>query len=107
MQHIGMKTQPDILKMDIEGFEWDILEHLVDAGVHLPSSISLELHYKTQMTEIPWFGRFRSPFEIGLWADHLFTRGGYMLVDRNDNEYCPHCSEIVLAQLAHVKPPVS
>ena len=66
----------------------------------LPATISLELHYLTQMREITWFGRLRTPPEIAAWMDFMFSRGGYVLVDRRDNAHCTHCSEIVIARLA-------
>ena len=85
------------LKMDIEGYEWDVMMNLVDSRLVLPHSISVELHY---MSPNLWGDRLRSPFEIGAWMDYLFSRGGYMLVDRHDNVRCGHCSELVLAKLA-------
>ena len=51
------------------------------------------------MSALPWFGRWRTPYEIGAWMDYLYTRGGYVLVDRHDNRGCRHCSEIVVARL--------
>lgn len=67
---------------------------------NLPETISLELHFQTQMPTLHWYGRLRTPYEIAAYMDHLFTRGGYVLVDRNDNPFCRHCSEIVIAQLS-------
>ena len=83
------------------GFEWSVLPALASSPSLLPSSISLELHFVTQMPELKWYGRLRTPTEIAAWGDYMFTRGGYMLVDRRDNVYCPHCTEIVIARLAH------
>jgi hypothetical protein len=31
--------------------------------------------------------------------DFMATRGSYVLVDRNDNDHCKHCSEIVIAHI--------
>ena len=50
------------------------------------------------MKAVPFYGRYLSPIEIGGWSDFLFTRGGYVLVDRNDNDRCGHCSEVVFAR---------
>ena len=83
-----------------QGFEWSVLSMLATSRHFLPESLSLELHYQTQFPSLPWYGRFRGAYEIGAWMDFMFSRGGYVLVDRRDNEYCAHCSEIVLARLA-------
>jgi len=99
MKRLGLFSPPTVLKMDIEGFEWSVVRDLVRTPHLLPQSISLELHYQTQMRALPWYGRLRTPHEIGSWMDYLFTRGGYVLVDRNDNPYCNHCTEIVVASL--------
>ena len=99
---IGLTEPPDVMKMDIEGFEYSVLTDLaVNAPPHLlPRSISLELHYETAMETLPtWNNRRRSPYEIGAWMDFMFTRGNYVLVDRNDNRFCKHCSEIVIAHI--------
>jgi len=105
---IGLDSPPEVLKVDIEGYEWSVLTAMAaSAPLHiLPKSISLELHYAGAMTNLEWYGRSRSPYEIGAWMDFMFTRGGYVLVDRNDNPFCPHCSEIVIARMtgSHERP---
>ena len=83
-----------------QGFEWSIVPEIVRVPELLPESISVELHYQTQMRQLPWYGRFRTPYEIGAWMDYIFTRGGYVLVDRHDNDACLHCTEIVVARIA-------
>ena len=37
--------------------------------------------------------------------DFMFTRGGYVLVDRNDNAFCKRCSEIVIAHIPLARKP--
>jgi hypothetical protein len=105
---IGLEEPPDVMKMDIEGFEWSVLTDLAaNTPPHLlPRSISLELHYETRIETLPsWNSRLRSPYEIGAWMDFMVTRGNYILVDRNDNEFCKHCSEIVIAHIPPSKEP--
>ena len=98
--HIGLAAPPVALKMDIEGYEWGILTALaLEERNLLPLSISFEFHYQTPRRELHWFGRYRSPYEIAAFVDFMYTRGGYSLVDRHDNEGCRHCSEIVLARV--------
>ena len=53
LREIGLHSAPAVLKMDIEGFEWSVLPDLVQVPHLLPESISLELHYRTQMRELP------------------------------------------------------
>ena len=104
---IKLREPPVMFKMDVEGFEWGILESLAtskDAST-LPVSIAVELHYLTQMDALPWYGRLLSPFEMAMSMDFLFTRGGYVLVDRHDNSRCKHCSEVVLARLIEPRIP--
>jgi len=81
------------------GYEWGVLPALaLEQRTMLPLSISFEFHYQTQM-KLHWFGRYRSPYEIAAFADFMYTRGGYSLVDRHDNQMCRHCSEIILARV--------
>ena len=99
--HINLDRPPVALKMDIEGYEWSILTQLAVDSELLPLSISLELHYMTskKYVGLDWRFRSRSPYEIGAFMDFMFTRGGYSLVDRHDNMFCKHCSEIVIARV--------
>jgi hypothetical protein len=70
---------------------------LVQTGVDIfPEQIATELHYITQMPQLPWMGRDKSPGEIFQLFNYLFFQGGYVLADRHDNEACKHCSEILL-----------
>ena len=97
---IGLRQPPYVVKMDIEGFEYQVLESLVQSDpALLPRSISLELHYKTYMTDLPWYGRLKSPYELFMFMQHMLFWGHYVLVDRHDNDLCRSCSEIVLARV--------
>ena len=113
MTMLGLRAPPQILKMDVEGSEWQILEALVaqnstqegTSGHLLPDSISVELHLEpTNNPHLGWKRHSRSVTDIAGWMDHLFTRGGYVLADRRDNPKCQHCSELVLARLIHPQP---
>ena len=107
MDELQLRAPPTMLKLDIEGHEWEVLTSLVELGpgratALLPPSISLELHYRTSVRSVSWYNRMRSPAEIGLWMEYMLTRGGYVLVDRHDNPMCRSCSEIVLARMGDV-----
>ena len=104
LARIGAAEPPSYLKMDIEGFEFDVLGAMLETAASLlPQQIGLEIHYKTRFRELPWFGRYKGAGEIGLFMDMLYRRGGYHLTDRNDNPFCKHCTEVVLTRHAGVQ----
>lgn len=102
-----------LLKADIEGWEWLVLDQVLAAGpAALPIQIAVELHLKTQ----PWRNvpGFRVPSPVWHWpmgrsgsavledgANRLrllrtqMADAGYLLVDRNDNPWCGHCTEVL------------
>jgi hypothetical protein len=105
VRKLGLATPPTMLKMDIEGFEWAVLESIVRSGSPLlPFSVSVELHAWTEVKEVPWQGRWRSVRETGAWMRGMLSRGGYALVDRHDNPLCSYCSEVVFARLLAPQP---
>ena len=99
MNMINLNQPPTVLKMDVEGFEHSIISDILKNEKFIPNSISLEIHYQTQMKELQWYGRFLTPYELSAWMDYIFTRGGFVLSDRNDNKFCSHCSEIVVTRI--------
>mmetsp|Transcript_38118 Transcript_38118/g.92254 ORF Transcript_38118/g.92254 Transcript_38118/m.92254 type:complete len:266 (-) Transcript_38118:2414-3211(-) len=92
--------QIDMLKMDIEGWEWDIFESwplptdTTARGVYLPMQIAVELHTATvdhsKGKLITW-----SPVEVAKFHERLL-RIGYVVIERDDNMRCSHCSELTL-----------
>jgi hypothetical protein len=95
----GITTQPTFLKMDIEGYEFPVLQSIINSGKQLPLQIAVEVH--THRME---HGRRRRDWHVPLlelysFIQYLYRFGGYYLIDRNDNPLCPHCSEILLAKL--------
>lgn len=96
------------LKMDIEGFEYDVLTNIINNANEIletnkmdifPDQIAFEIHYLTQFPQLPFFGRDLSPGEIFSFMEFLFIEGGYVLAERNDNQFCAHCSEILLVKV--------
>jgi hypothetical protein len=51
---IGLTEPPDVMKMDIEGYEWSVLQEMAANAPRnvLPRSISLELHYEWRHWQI-------------------------------------------------------
>ena len=67
--------------------------------MHLhPQQMAVELHLRTQMTGLPWFGHVKQPSDVLKFMEMLYSNG-YMLLDRHDNPNCPHCSEILLGKV--------
>lgn len=90
----GLNTNPDFLKMDIEGYEYPVLRSIVESGENFPLQIALELHIGG------YIGPTRRrvyPAELIAFMNYLRVFGGYYLVNRRDAS--DHCAEIVLAML--------
>jgi len=109
LKRVGMPIQaPSFLKMDIEGFEYQVLRAVLGSH-HLatgtskatealslwPTQIAMELHFQTQMRELPFHGRLVSVGEIALFMDFLWRQGGYTLIDRRD-----HLARILIARIS-------
>jgi len=100
LQLSNQTQSPSYLKMDIEGWEYPVLKQIIDSGKHLPLQIAFELHFYTYAaTKLSWTNRYKSPGEIALFMDFLYRFGNYHMVDRNDNTYCAHCTELLMARL--------
>jgi hypothetical protein len=89
----GMKGPPNLLKMDVEGFEFDVLISLVTevskvavAGGEpvdmLPLQISVEIHYATRMFDLPWMLRLRQAGELALLFGTMYRKGGVLASSR-------------------------
>lgn len=94
----GITTSPTFIKMDIEGYEFPVLRSIIDAGNFLPLQIAVEIHYIRFENGKPDY-RLVNSLELYSFFNYLYKYGGYYLIDRNDNPYCKHCTEIVLAKL--------
>lgn len=97
----GVKHPPAYLKMDIEGFEFPVMQSIIDSGELLPLQIAMEIHAVRKEPPLIRYASDRrvSSGELAAFMDYMHIFGGYYLVDRNDNLLCPHCSEILLAKL--------
>ena len=103
----GLTTQPTFLKIDIEGYEFPVLLSIINSGKQLPLQMAVEVHM-VRMEH----GKYRRDWHVPLielysYIQALYKYGGYYLIDRNDNPFCHHCSEILLAKLDcknHPKP---
>jgi hypothetical protein len=99
MKLVGASAPPLYLKMDIEGYEYQVLRSIVDAGVLAPAQIALELHYTTAMPGLPWRGRRKSSGELAAFMEYLHRQGGYFLLHRRDNPRSKSCTELLVGRL--------
>ena len=105
MQAMLNHKRLDLLKMDIEGYEWSIFEswpQLTDlkasSNISLPMQVLVEVHYETQMIDIAPTQRgvpFKTEIELVELQAHLLKMG-YVVAVRDDNKYCRHCTELTL-----------
>jgi hypothetical protein len=99
----------DLLKVDIEGFEWPLLESWVDLAWNdtnfvLPYQIMMEVHYRTQFSVLWPEGvvsssqDFKSPVQVVKLFESLLYMG-YVVIERDDNQWCGHCTEITIVRI--------
>jgi hypothetical protein len=105
MKLVDTSEPPLYLKMDIEGYEYQVLRSIIDGGFLMPIQIAFELHYATFMEGLPWYGRRKSSGEIAAFMEYLHHQGGYFLLDRHDNPYCDFCTELLVTRLPCVACP--
>ena len=56
------------------------------------------------MTQLPWWGRYKSPAEV-LALGGMIARAGYYIAHRQDNPVCPWCTELLLVRGRDTRPP--
>lgn len=103
-QQILQHSKIDLLKLDVEGWEWPLFESwptLQDdksSTTVLPMQILVEIHYQT-------FGDHNKASHFPrLAADMIdlqtrFLNMGYVVVNRDDNRRCKHCTELTLVRV--------
>jgi len=77
---------PTYFKMDIEGFEWNVMPDLLQAGSRLPQQIGFEIHYHRLMEELDWMRDYKHPAEIAVFGEMWYS-AGYLPFHRRDNQY--------------------
>jgi len=100
----------DLFKIDIEGWEWPLLEswplledQFASKSISLPMQILVEIHYQTQFAAL-------RPKGVGPRRDFKFaadmvkmqtrlTQMGYAVGVRDDNRACRHCTELTLVRV--------
>jgi len=99
-QHLG-HGKVDLLKLDIEGWEWPIFD-TPHTDASMPMEVLIEVHYggpgrgtkgvihNNGTSSAKDLVRFQSRL-LGL---------GYVVVHRDDNSFCKHCTELTLLRVA-------
>jgi hypothetical protein len=99
VEKTGIVGSPDILKLDVEGFEYDVFTNMLRTSKKLlPLQISVELHYATRMYDIEWERRWRNSGELALFSSMMFI-GGYLPVKMIPQRGCDSCMEVLYARL--------
>ena len=99
-RHLGHQ-KIDLLKLDIEGWEWPIFD-IAFTNASMPMELLMEVHYS-------WHGRgtrgvvhnqtMSSAKDLVRLQSHLL-RLGYAVAHRDDNPSCRHCTELTLVSFA-------
>ena len=99
----------DLFKMDIEGWEWPLfqswpeLDDVVSSSqVLLPMQIMVEIHYRTKFPELlgdhPNNREFKFAEDM-IYLNQHFMKMGFVVVARDNNRFCPHCTELTLVRI--------
>jgi len=93
-------TPPKLLKMDVEGFEYDVINTMLSSDQSIwPEQIMMEVHWATRMVDIPWMPRTRTAAEIALFFGELFNHGGYIVAHSSVFPGCQPCMEVLLVRV--------
>ena len=96
----GIQHPPKVLKMDIEGFEFDVLSNMLQSPSSLwPEQIMMEVHFASRMIDLTWLLRTRQTAEMAMFFDLLYNKGGYMPAHIKYINGCPTCMEILLVRV--------
>ncbi|KAL3909323.1 MAG: hypothetical protein SGILL_008131 [Bacillariaceae sp.] len=99
----SIQHPPKLLKMDVEGFEFDVLTSMLasfESSNYWPEQIMMEVHFITRMVDLDWMLRTRQSAELALFFDTLWNAGGYIPIKvQYFGEWCPSCMEILLLRV--------
>lgn len=109
MERFGHK-QLDLLKIDIEGAEYDVIGDWDQSSSELPRQLAIEIHYSgiyygtpsfknsTDLSNLLWPLHEMRLSDLALFISHL-ANAGYGIVSREDNPRAKHCTELSLIRL--------
>ena len=92
-----LTSSPTLLKLDVEGFEYEVLQKMLVDNYLLPLQIQIELHWGTKMVDVPWMLRTITSAELALFFGMMYASGGYLPMHRVDA--CPVCQEVLFGRV--------
>jgi hypothetical protein len=92
-------TTVELLKMDIEGYEWDVYNSFQPSNQDLPFQISTELHLTAfwNSADLWWAGRIMSAGEVAGWGKRFYDLG-YRIVSIDGTERWPQAKEVTFVR---------
>ena len=101
LKHAKVLGTPTFLKMDIEGYEWEVIPNIIENFYpQLPLQVAFELHYgQDPALPLPWGHSWKTAGEIITFIDYLYRVGGYYIIDRHDNAACGYATELLMARV--------
>lgn len=100
-------TPPEVVKMDVEGWEFPVLRVLGTGDNHIiPKQMVIEVHAATNFEvghpyvqgSTPVGGKYWTKFENVKAMVDMMNKLGFELIHRADNPFCGHCSEVNFMQ---------
>lgn len=92
----------DLLKMDIEGWEWPIFD-IERTNTNMPMQVLMEVHYNAGRhggtPGVVHDHAMSSAADIIRLQSHLLELG-YVVANRDDNPWCAHCTELTLVRVS-------
>jgi len=102
----NLTKAPDYFKMDVEGYEYDVLTDMIRRAnemnqVHLlPTQLQIEFHFQTWMFDLNWSLRNRQTGELAIMFSMLFREGGYIPVHvKTYGNGAPGLAELLLVRV--------
>jgi len=105
LEKASMHAAPTLFKIDVEGFEYDVMTEMLNTAKKtgsknkLPTQISIELHYATRMYDLPWMMRHRQAGEIAMFTGMMYREGGYLPMHVEYTMGCDSCAEILFVRV--------
>jgi hypothetical protein len=99
-RHLG-HDKIDLLKLDIEGWEWTIFD-IESTNATMPMQVLVEVHYTQgkKGTRGVIHDRTMSSAKDLVRLQSRLLKMGLVTVHRDDNKSCPWCSELTLLRVA-------
>ena len=95
----------DLLKIDIEGWEWPIFDRESIQDINLPMQLLMEVHYCHECkgklaieSGVQHNENMETAIDMARFQARLLM-SGYVVINRDDNPACPHCTELTLLRI--------